>query len=182
MDSEAPLPVAAGATLPTALESPVIAPQTEEPHSNNSTPRKHIDSKPIPTDSLITIPLSDADRTRPSTLSGDGADSEYRGSTTSQSEQMDSWRSSGNGSEGSDDKRRSRRSESMSLAKEMRVDSELMSSGSTSPTDRSRSGSTSSTASIGFDWEQLDRTEAREDADADSDEVCSHAHYACSLC
>ncbi|KAF2436414.1 hypothetical protein EJ08DRAFT_146071 [Tothia fuscella] len=170
MISEAPLSVPAEAAQPIAMESPVLTAHLDEPDSNNSTPRKHIDSRPLPTDSLISIPLSDTDRTRPPTIAGDETTSEYRASTATDSEQRYSWRDSNHSSEEMDDRRSSEGSVKETLAEEIRQNSGVVSSASTSPESRARTDSMSSTESIGVDWEQLDMTEAREDADADSDE------------
>jgi hypothetical protein len=176
--SEAPLLVAAEVATEIKTEapkSPVITPHPDELASNTSTPRKemsprkHVDSKPIPTDSLITIPLSDtADRP---IVNSDGVASEYAGSIRSPMEPDESWPDSDRKSEEPEDWRESDESEMASLAHEIEYNSGSVSSATRSVEERSRSDSTSSNGSVQVDWESLDQTEAREDADADSDEV-----------
>jgi len=171
MDSKAPLldQVAEAATSHT-IESPNMTPQSDEAMSSNSTPRKHIDSKPLPTDSLITIPLSDSDQTRPPTIDGIGSD--YAESFRSHEEHRASWRDSQPDYEETGAKSESGESANADGTEEMGVNPDQGSSGTTSPTHRSRSGSLSSDESIQVDWERLDKTEEAQDAETDSDEVC----------
>jgi hypothetical protein len=179
-NSEAPLPVAveaATADKSDAPMSPIVTPQPDELASNhstprkNTTPRKHVDSKPLPTDSLITIPLSDT--TDRMTMNSDGAVFEYSPSIRSQSEEAESWQDSDSKSEemGVGTGRGSGESELEMLAHEIENYSGSISSATKLVEDRSRSGSTSSNGSVQLDWDSLDQTEAREDADTDSDEV-----------
>jgi hypothetical protein len=88
-------------------------------------------------------------------------------------ERQGSWRDSGSRSEELEERRESGESEIETMAQEIETHSGSISSATRSVEERSRSGSASSNGSIQVDWEQLDKTEAREDADTtDSDEVC----------
>jgi hypothetical protein len=174
-DSAPPLLPAVEAVTELASEapqSPTVTPQPEELASSRSTPRKHIDSTPLPTDSLVSIPLSDTpDRT---TTRTSRAVFEYPPSFHSHlQEERESWRESYIKSEDVKEGRGSGESELEILAYEIENHSGSLSSASKSVEERSRSGSISSRGSIHVDWESLDLTEALEDADADSDEVSS---------
>jgi hypothetical protein len=180
--TEAPLLVAAEVATTIEMEapkSPITTPHLSQLASNSSTPqkettpRKHVDSKPIPTDSLITIPLSDpADR---ATMNSDGPDLEYAGSIPSPTEPDESWQDSERQSEEPEERRESDESEMASLAHEIEFNSGSVSSATKSVEERSRSDSTSSNGSVQVDWDSLDQTEAREDADTDSDEVSAQS-------
>jgi hypothetical protein len=156
------------------MESPEIKPQPEEAISTSSTPRKHIDSKPLPTDSLVTIPLSDAERTRPPTISGDGTMMDETASVDSLIEEGSSRRSSLEIFEEEND-RESMETGQANLADELEVEEEPTSPVIALSGDRGRSDSASSHGSNQVDWEQLDKTEAAEDADTESDKVCSYS-------
>lgn len=181
-ESDLPLSASAEATvLPKESEkTPEIKPQPDESTSAVSTPRRHVDSRPIHTDSLVSIPLTDSDRTRPSTFNDNESitnDSNVESPTEDEDlrrrssiEMFDSF---------------SRRSRALSaqapplnLAEEIGSDKaySIFSPARSSLSEvRSRADSVSSEGSAQVDWDQLDKTEAH-DADADDDEVCSREY------
>jgi hypothetical protein len=179
--SEVPLSASAEATiLPKEVEkTPEIKPQPDESTSAISTPRRHVDSKPIPTDSLVSIPLTEPERTRPSTFNDNDSIADDS-NVESPVEDQDLRRRSS--IEMFDSLSRRSRPLSMqapppNLAEEIDSDKaySMFSPARSSLSEaRSRGESVSSEGSAQVDWEQLDKTEAREDADADDDEVCLH--------
>jgi hypothetical protein len=177
-ESEVPLSASAEATAPPKeLEkTPEIKPQPDESTSAVSTPRRHIDSKPIPTDSLVSIPLTDAVRTRPSTLNGDDDITEDSNVESNLEDEDLRRRSSIEMFDSSNRRSRvlSTQAPPLNLAEEIDSDKaySIFSPARSSLSEaRSRGESISSQESAQVDWEQLDKTEAREDADADDDEV-----------
>jgi hypothetical protein len=177
--SETPLPASAEATAPPQkLENtPEIRPQPDESTSAVSTPRRHVDSKPIPTDSLVSIPLTDAERTRPPTLNGD--DSVTGGSNVESPLEDEGLRRRSSIEMFDSLSRRSRamstQAAPLNLAEEIDSDKahSIFSPARSSLSEaRSRGESVSSQESAQVDWEQLDKTEAREDANAHDEEAC----------
>lgn len=135
------------------------------------TPRTHVDSKPLPTDSLVTINLSESSRTSTSTA--------YRESSILSVPEADLG-----------DTPKGHTSVDMvnGLAGQEEIP-EIPCSSVTSDTfpvvewtmprtstERGESFSDGSDRSIEVDWDELDKTEEREDADAESDEVSSVAY------
>ena len=150
------------------METLELKAQPDQAESTQSTPRRKVDSKPVPTDSLVTIPLSDASQSRPPTVNIDDGRVDTPRSSVSPTEDQRSSRSS----EGSIDDKRSTTSEpdQPNLAEEIENSPEKKLSLLIDVTRR-RSGSTTSEASIQVDWEQLDKTEAREEEEADDEEA-----------
>jgi len=135
------------------------------------TPRTHVDSKPLPTDSLVTINLSETGRTSTSTA--------YRESSILSAPEADL-----------DDTPKRQTSVDMVNGLAGQEEAPKMSRGSVTSdtyqvvewtrsrtsTERGESFSDGSDRSIEVDWDELDKTEEREDADAESDEVRSVAY------
>jgi len=135
--------------------------------------RTHVDSKPLPTDSLVTINLSENGRTSTST-----ADRESSILSAPEADLDDT------------PKRQASVDTMSGLADEVEVPTEMACDSvasdtyqvvewarpSRTSTERGESFSDGSDRSIEVDWEELDKTEEREDADAESDEVCPVAH------
>jgi len=137
-----------------------------------STPRTHVDSKPLPTDSLVTINLSETGRTSTSTA--------YRGSSILSAPEADldetpRRQASVGMMNGLADKVEAPEMAHDSVASDTYQVVEWTRPSRTS-TERGESFSDGSDRSIEVDWDELDKTEEREDADAESDEVCSVAH------
>lgn len=171
---------AEAAALPQESEkTPEIRPQPDESTSAVSTPRRHVDSRPIHTDSLVSIPLTDPEGTRPSTFTGNYSILEDS-NVESPLENEDLRRRSSIEMFDSFSQRSralSTQAPTLNLAEEIDSDKaySIFSPARSSLSEvRSRGGSVSSEGSAQVDWEQLDKTEAREDADADDDEVCPY--------
>lgn len=136
------------------------------------TPRTHVDSTPLPTDSLVTISLSEASRLSSSTTGLENTvlavpevdiseDTKRHPSIDIISGAHDDIRAS----QTPDNVARSGRRQSAGWTRST-------SSGASGRSKaRSQSISDRSDRSIEVDWEELDKTEEREDADAASDEV-----------
>jgi hypothetical protein len=176
--SEMPLSASAEATLKQLEKTPEIRPQPDESTSAVSTPRRHVDSKPIPTDSLVSIPLTDPERTRPSTINDNDSIMEDS-NVESLLEDEDLRRRSSIEMFDSLSRRSiivSTQASPLNLAEEIDSDKaySIFSPARSSLSEaRSRGESVSSEGSAQVDWEQLDKTEAQ-DADADDDEVCCY--------
>ena len=141
---------------------------TMETDSLTRTPRTHVDSKPLPTDSLVTINLSETSRSSTSTA--------YRESSILSAPEADL-----------DDT--PKRQDSVNMVNELGGQEEVpeIPCGSVNsdtcqvvewtrprtPTEDRESYSDGSDRSIEVDWDELDKTEEREDADTESDEVRS---------
>ncbi len=132
------------------------------------TPRTHVDSKPLPTDSLVTVNLSETGRTSTSTA--------YRESSILSAPEADL-----------DDT--PKRQASVDMVNGLEDQTEIPRGSVASDTYQvvewtrprmstqgGESFSDGSDRSIEVDWDELDKTEEREDADAESDEVCPVAH------
>ena len=130
------------------------------------TPRTHVDSKPLPTDSLVTVNLSETGRTSTSTA--------HRESSILSAPEADL-----------DDT--PKRQASVDMVNGLEDQTEIPRGSVASDTyqvvewtrprmSTEESFSDSSDRSIEVDWDELDKTEEREDADAESDEVCPVAH------
>jgi hypothetical protein len=150
------------------MEALELKAQPDQAESAQSTPRRKIDSKPVATDSLVTIPLSEASQSRPATVNLEDEIVDPTRSSVSPTEDHRSTRSS----ERSIDDKRSTTSEpeQPSLAEEIENSPEKKLS-LLIDTSRRRSGSTTSEASLQVDWEQLDKTEAREEEEASNEEA-----------
>lgn len=153
------------------METPELKAQPDLAESAQSTPRRKVDSKPVPTDSLVSIPLTDSSLSRPATVDIENGIVETPRSSVSPTEYHRSTISS---DRSVDDKRSttSEPEEQPSLAEEIASSPEkqlsLLIAGG-----RSRSCSTTSEASLQVDWEQLDKTEATQEEEADDEEaVC----------
>lgn len=180
-ESDLPLSTSAEATAPSRdmEKTPEIRPQPDESTSAVSTPRRHVDSRPIHTDSLVSIPLTDPDTTRPSTFStfDDNESITDDSNVESPMEDMDLRRRSSLEMFDSFSRRSralSTQAPPLNLAEEIDSDKaySIFSPARSSLSEiRSRGDSVSSEGSAQVDWEQLDKTEAQ-DADADDDEVC----------
>ena len=154
------------------METPELKAQPDQVESAQTTPRRKVDSKPVATDSLVTIPLSEASLSRPSTVNIENGIVETSRSSV---DQLDERRLT-EASEKSLDEKRSTTSElePPSLADEIDNSPErklsLLVQG-----NRARSSSSTSEASLQVDWQQLDETEAREEEQADDEEVVREA-------
>lgn len=136
------------------------------------TPRTHVDSKPLPTDSLVTINLSETSRTSTSTayrdssiLSAPEADLD---DTPKPQASVDMMNRLADKAEIPEMARNSIASDTYQVVEWTRP--------SRTSTGCGESFSDGSDRSIEVDWDELDKTEEREDADAESDEVCSVAY------
>jgi hypothetical protein len=137
------------------------------------TPRTHVDSRPLPTDSLVTINLSENGRTSTSTAY---RESSILSAPEANLDDTPKLQTSGDTMNGL--------AEQEEAATEMARDSVASDTyqvvewtrPSRTSTELGESFSDGSDRSIEVDWEELDKTEEREDADAESDEVCSVAH------
>ena len=139
--------------------TPVRKPDLQEQDSA-TTPRRHPNTSSVATDSLVSINLSETDGTSEPTL-------ERRSTIFDASDSA------------LDDAVEQSRTVS-AAAIERETDEEAPSSQAASqdasPVESvSRSSSSGSEGSLQVDWDQLDRAEEREDADAESDEVCCQA-------
>lgn len=141
-----------------AVHTPVMSP-AEESDGATPTPRKHVDSKPLPTDSLVTISLSDTSRTSIVVV---GEDDEPIDVTHTPFD------------------RELKRTRKASIAvleglQEFRDEIDVLADDPAHDDEEEatshRSSSEGSEESLQVDWEQLDKAEQKEDADADSDEV-----------
>jgi hypothetical protein len=136
------------------------------------TPRTHVDSKPLPTDSLVTINLSESGRTsnsntyrESSMLSAPEADLE---DTPKQQSSVDTMSGLADREEAPEMSRNSVASDTYQVVE--------WTGPSRTSIQRGGSFSDGSDRSIEVDWDELDKTEEREDADAENEEVCSVAH------
>ncbi|KIW04002.1 uncharacterized protein PV09_04829 [Verruconis gallopava] len=151
------------------METPELKAQPDDAESTQSTPRRRVGSASAATDSLVTIPLSDSSQSRPPTVNveGDQLLSKPPRDSLSPTDDCRSSRSS----ERSVDGRRSTRSSShpLTLAEEIANSPErklsMLVEGK-----RKRSSSSASESSLQVDWEQLDKTEAREEEQAEDDQ------------
>lgn len=158
------------------METPELKAQPDELEfeSTHTTPRRKIDSKPVHTDSLVTIPLSEASQSRPTTISIESEDGDIVESPVGLEDLHNDIRSTTSSDRSYDEKRSTgAASSSLNLEEEMasgldRRLSVVIDAG------RARSDSSASQSSLQVDWEQLDKTEAQEEEEADDDEVCSH--------
>jgi len=155
-----------------------------EHQGSDPTPRTHVDSKPLPTDSLVTISLSDVNRMSSSTtcldntiLSAPEAD---LCDEPQQRSSIDIINGLHNYEEGE---------ESLVTTPVDNVQSPdwIRSSSPSFPTSHRSNGSSlnsreGSDRSIDVDWEELDKTEEREDADAENDEVLSSRDHTLDTC
>ena len=131
-------------------------------------PRTHIDNKPLPTDSFVTINLSETNRTSTSTA--------YRESSILSAPEADlddapKRQSTPDIMNGPVDQ-----AEALEIIPHDSVTSDtchVVEWTRASPTskERGQSFSDGSDQSVDVDWDELDKTEEREDADAESDEV-----------
>jgi len=148
------------------------------------TPRTHVDSKPLPTDSLVTISLSDPNRTSSSTTCLDNtillAPEADLCDKPQQRSSIDIINGLHNDEEGE---------ESLETIPADNVQSLdwIRSSSNSSPTSHHSNGSSlnsreGSDRSIDVDWEELDKTEEREDSDAENDEVLSSQDHMLDTC
>jgi len=148
-----------------AAEHPASAP----------TPRSHVDSKPLPTDSLVTISLSDANRTSSSTTC---LDSTILSAPEAEIFNKPQHRSSVDIINGLHDDEDGAESPALTTPADSVQSPNWERSSSPSPplprhshSSSSRNSREDSDPSIEVDWEELDKTEEREDADAENDEV-----------
>jgi Rab-GTPase-TBC domain len=142
------------------LGTPVMTPEAEEPAST-PTPRKHVDSKPIPTDSLVTISLSESNRASGST--GNRRSTIFDASESVFDQELNQSRTASLAviqGVGQDENKEAPSSRASSIAPPVHSSNHTSSDGSE--------------GSLQVDWDQLDKAEEREDADAESDEVCLH--------
>ena len=155
------------------METPELKAQPDQAESAQSTPRRKIDSKPVPTDSLVSIPLTDPRASTTTNIEDPVAESEVQtellespvSTSADQRSTISSHRSSA-----SDRRSTTSEPEQPSLAEEIAASPEkklsILVGGS-----RRRSGSTTSEASLQVDWEQLDKTEAQEEEEASDEEA-----------
>lgn len=152
---------------------------TSEHTESTPKPRTHVDSTPLPTDSLVTINLSEAGRASCSTT---GLESAILDAPEADLSDEPKPRSSleiisGAGTNVKDDETLhvvvpADRSQSGDWTRSSSSAASRLSKG------RSQSISDRSDRSIEVDWDELDKTEEREDADAEGDEVsCIRTYF-----
>jgi hypothetical protein len=117
----------------------------------------------------VTIPLSEASQSRPPTVN---VEDEFVSSPRDSLSPLEDHRSTRSSERSIDEKRSTR-----SLSDQLNLEQEIANSPERKlslliTTGRPRSGSTTSENSLQVDWEQLDKTEAKEGEQADDDEVC----------
>lgn len=151
------------------METPELKAQVDTVESVQSTPRRKIDSKPVATDSLVTIPLTEANYSRPSTVSIEDDILDYTRASVALTNERRSTRSSEaslDGTQSIGESQQPTLAEEIETSPDRRLSLLIEAS-------RRRSGSTTSEASLQVDWEHLDRTEAQEEEEADDEEVVS---------